>query len=309
VVSTFCPSCGCRKEAGLWVESSISREEAGYGLVRRSVSVIPEVINPEVSIALYEKSSNRSVADCCVSGTLFGEPVQGSCQVEIIWQKEQCDRCSRMSGSYYEGVVQVRATGRKPSPREIQQAGRIAREIEDAMAASGERLSFISEMEETRDGLDITIGSQRIGQEISTALVRAIGGRSTTHPKLVGERAGKRLYRITYLVRLPKYTRGDIVAIHGRYAEVQSTDGRDLKVSDIPEGPVRSVPERKVETLIGNVREAAECLVTFREGETIGVLDPATGESTECRIPTGMRAEPGDRVRVLWTAGGPLLLG
>ena len=309
VVGIFCPSCGSRKEAGLWVDTDVPREELGYDLARRAIHLIPEVSNPEVTISIRDQSSNRSTADCRMSGTLLGEPVEGNCQIEILWQKEQCDRCSRMSGSYYEGVVQVRATGRKPSPREIRNAGRIAHEVEETLTTAGERLSFISEIEETRDGLDIIIGSQRIGQEIAMAIVRAMGGRYTTHPKLIGERAGKRLYRITYSVRLPQYTRGDIVVVHGRYAEVQSADGHDVRFSEIPDGQQRSVPENRIEALIGNVQDAAEYLVTFREGDTIGVLDPATGESTECRIPPGLQAEPGDRVRILRTADEFILLG
>jgi nonsense-mediated mRNA decay protein 3 len=309
VVSICCPSCGSWKEAGLWVDTGVQREELGYELARRAIHIIPEVSNPGVAISIHEQSSNRSIADCRMSGTLLGEPVEGSCRIEILWQKEQCDRCSRMSGSYYEGVVQVRATGRKPHPWELRNAGRIAHEVEETLVSSGERLSFISEIEETRDGLDITIGSQRIGQEIATAIVRAMGGRYTTHPKLVGERAGKRLFRITYSVRLPKYTRGDIIMVHGRYAEVQNADGRDVRFSEIPDGQQRSAPENRIEGLVGNVRDATEYLVAFREGDTIGVLDPATGESTECRIPPGMQAEPGDRIRILRTADQLILLG
>ena len=309
IISTCCPTCGARKEAGLWVETATSPKDLACDLVRQKINIIPEVVNPGISIRVHETGSNRSVADCRMSGTLFGEPVEGSCQVGIVWQKEQCDRCSRMSGNYHEGVVQVRADGRKPLPWEVRKARGIARDTEEGLAASGERLSFIAEMEETRDGLDITIGSQRIGHEIATAIVRAMGGRFTTHPKLVGERAGKRLFRITYLVRLPKYSRGDIVMVHGRYAEVQGTDGHDVRVSDVELGQQRTFPEKKIGALVGNVRDAVEYLVTFREGDAVGILDPVTGESTECRVGPGMQVGPGDSVRVLRTAGGLLLLG
>lgn len=309
IVDVFCPSCGARKEAGLWVETHIPREDLARDLVRRKIEIMPELRNPEISISIRESGSNRSVADCRISGTLFGELVEGSCRIGIVWQKEQCDRCSRMSGNYHEGVVQVRANGRKPFPWEIRNAERIARETEQALAASGERLSFIADLEETPDGLDITIGSQRIGHEIAMAIVRAMGGRSSTHPKLVGERAGKRLYRVTYLVRLPKYSRGDVIMVHGRYAEVQGIDGHDVRVIDVASGQQRSVPEQKIEALIGNVRDAVEYLVTFREGDAIGILDPVTGESTECRIPPGMQVKPGGGVRVLKAAGRMVLLG
>ena len=58
-------------------------------------------------------------------------------------------------------------------------------------------------MTENRDGLDITVGSQHIGLLIVQGITAQFGGRYTTHPKLVGEKNGRQLFRITYLVRLP----------------------------------------------------------------------------------------------------------
>lgn len=298
VTSIICPGCNSRKEAGLWADIPTPREELGYELAGRAIHIISEVTEPVISISIRDQSANRSVADCRITGKLLGEPVEGTCQIEILWQKEQCDRCSRMAGSYHEGVIQVRATGRKPSPREIHAAEVIAREVEEACFSSGDRLSFISDIQETRDGVDITIGSQRIGHEISSAITKNMGGRFTTHPKLVGERAGKRLYRITYSVRLPRYSRGDIIRVRGQYGEVQRTDGKDIRYTEIPGGHPRSAGEDKVECRVGNIRDAQEYLVTFRQGETLGILHPESGESRECRLPPGMQVEPGEKIRV-----------
>lgn len=296
VTGIVCPSCNARKEAGLWADSPIPREEMGYELARRAIRVIPGVTEPVISISIRDQSSSRSFADCRISGTFMGEPVEGTCQVEILWKKEQCDRCSRMAGSYHEGVVQVRAAGRKPAPGEIHAAEAIARDIEEACFSSGERLSFISDIQETRDGIDITVGSQRIGHEISSAIVKNMGGRFTTHPKLVGERAGKRLYRITYSVRLPRYCRGDIIRVRGNYGEVQRTDGKEVRYTEIPGGYQRAAGEEKVERRVGNIRDAREYVITFRQGDTIGILHPGSGESRECHLPPGMQVEPGEKI-------------
>jgi len=248
---------------------------------------------------LHEQSANRSLAECRVTGDLYGKPVEGSGRIEILWHKEQCDRCSRIHGSYYEGIVQVRAAGRKPSPAEIQAAGQIARDVEETAFGAGERLSFIADMEETKDGLDITVGSQRLGQEVASTIVQRLGGRFSTHPKLVGERAGKRLYRITYSVRLPAFMRGDIILVRNRYGEVISGDGREVRYRDLTDHTQRTVRENQVERRAGNTHDAVEHLVTFRHGETIGLLDPVSGQSIECPIPRGIKAEAGGKVRVI----------
>jgi nonsense-mediated mRNA decay protein 3 len=271
--------------------------------------IAPEVRERSVEIAIHEQSVNRSMADCRAGGLLFGEPVEGFCQIEIIWQKEQCDRCSRMSGSYYEGIVQVRGQGRKIRPSEVAIAGQIAKEVEENLFASGERLSFISDLQETRDGLDITVGSQHIGKEIAATIVQRLGGRYTTHPKLVGERAGKRLYRITYSVRLSPFARGDIILVKGRYGEVIGTNGKDLRYRELPGMTQRVTSEKRVERLVGNVRDAAEYQVSFVHGGVIGLLDPATGLSIECPLHPGLAVESGTRVRVIHDLDRILILG
>ena len=65
-----------------------------------------------MSVTVVDNTLNRSTATIVLKGLLYNTPVEGTCSVELIWHKEQCDRCNRISGSYYEGIVQVRADGR-----------------------------------------------------------------------------------------------------------------------------------------------------------------------------------------------------
>ena len=309
VVCIFCPTCGSRKEGGVWTDTVAEREEIARDLVRRSVQIVPDVARPVLKISVKEMTINRSLAEVVLEGALFGEPVHAMCQVEILWQKEQCDRCSRISGSYYEGIVQVRASGRRPYRHEIRTVERIAREIEERCYASGERLSFISDTEETKDGLDITVGSQHIGQAIAAAIVQRLGGRFSTHPKLVGERAGKRLYRITYSVRLPRYGKGDVIVVNGRPGEVIYASGREIRYREIPNGTERSAREDRVERYIGSTRDAREYLITFRQGNTIGVLDPETGTPRECFVGRDAGYVPGQTIRILNDGDDLLVVG
>jgi nonsense-mediated mRNA decay protein 3 len=232
---------------------------------------------------------------------LYGEPVKGSCSVEIRWQREQCDRCNRISGSYYEGVIQVRAVSRRPTDQELQRVVRIAYDVEDAMQSAGERLSYVSDVNETRDGLDIVIGSQHIGQAISTAIVRELGGRFTTHPKLVGEKDGRQLFRITYSLRLPRFQRGDVVRMGKRFAEVVYSDTRQVRLFDLADGTIRTVRDSEVGETVGNVMDAKEAMVAYADGDMLGILDPETGITTDVYAGPRIRALAGEQIRVLKT--------
>jgi len=299
VKNVQCPSCGATKRGNTWTDTTRSRQEIGPELARSAVHFHPDVKKPEIDVSIVDLTMNRSRASLVIRGTLYKTPVEGSCTVEIIWHKEQCDRCNRISGSYYEGIIQVRAEGRIPSTYEIQMSASIAQQIEDTIQAGGERLSFISDMNEIRDGLDIIIGSQRIGLLISQGIVAQLGGRYTSHPKLVGEKNGRQLFRITYLVRLPRYQKHDVILMRNRYYEVQRIESHNLRVTDLRDGTSKSLRFDDVERLIGNSRSTESALVAFSDGSIVGILDPVSSRTIEIGKPAWMEIQSGDHVNIL----------
>jgi len=312
VIHTYCPSCGAVKNNGkIWSDSEREREEVDRDLAMKAVRLHPDLMDVRFDLRVREVSVNRSLAMIGISGTLYGYPVQGEARVRITWKKEQCDRCNRISGSYYEGIVQIRATDRHLTLYEQEAAVRLANSIEEELLDAGDRLSYISQLEETRDGVDVIVGSQHIGLLIAQGLVNQFGGRYTTHPKLVGEKAGRPLYRITYLVRLPRYRHGDVVEVEGKYCRVQSSDGKRLQVTDLLDGRTRTIREDEISREIGNASEALSALVVYADGGMIGLMDPDTCETVEVPLVDWRRhrIETGDQVRVLRDRDRLVLLG
>ena len=282
-----------------WTDTEHDRAGLAPELAKTAVHFHPDVKKPSMVVSVEDNTLNRSTATITLKGLLYNIPVEGTCSVELVWHKEQCDRCNRISGSYYEGIVQVRAEGRLPSTFELQMSAGIAQQVEDSLQAGGERLSFIADMNENREGLDITVGSQHIGMLISQGITAQLGGRVTTHPKLVGEKNGRQLYRITYSVRLPRFQKQDVLLSHGRYIEVVRVESNHLKVMDLTEGIPRSIREEDVERLIGNMRNAESALVVFADSNTLGILDPETCQTKEFRKLKWLDVQAGQHVLVL----------
>ncbi len=299
VKNVQCPSCGAIKQVNTWSDNTLDRNELGPALARSAIHFHPDVKKPNINVTVDDITLNRSRASLIIRGTLYKAPVEGSCTVEIIWQKEQCDRCNRISGSYYEGVVQVRAEGRTPSTYEIQMSASIAQQIEDNLQAGGERLSFISDMNEIHDGLDIIIGSQHIGLLVSQGIVAQLGGKYTTHPKLVGEKNGRQLFRITYSVRLPRFQKHDVILAGKRYYEVDRVEAHHVRVTDLRDGTSKSVRDSDVTRIIGNSRNAEPALVAFVERSIVGLIDPVTSRTVEVAKPAWMEIRAGDHLSVL----------
>ncbi len=304
-----CPSCDAVKKGGRWADTGVPLRVLEEELVRQAVHFHPDVRSPVVSLVIGQVSENRSFATVSVRGSLYGNQMEGECRIEVLWRKEQCDRCNRLTGNYWEGIIQVRAVDRRPNMTEIDRAMQIATEIENTLQEGGERLSFVSRMSESKDGVDITVGSQQIGQQIASEIIHQLGGRLTTHPKLFGEKDGRKLYRITYLVRLPRLSRGDIISARGHLAEVLNQDGHDLSVFDIVSGSIRTIREEETGAVIGNSANALTGEVAYRDGDVIGIIDPETSRTIEARVRPWLKVKPGGRVRYLVHQGSVVLVG
>jgi nonsense-mediated mRNA decay protein 3 len=178
-------------------------------------------------------------------------------------------------------------------------AGTLAQDIEESLHAGGERLSFISDVTASRDGIDITVGSQHIGQVISQRIVANLGGRYTTHPKLVGEKNGRQLYRITYSVRLPRFQKFDVVKVKNRYFEVERVESHYVRAMDLTDGTQKSIRDDDVERIVGNARSPESALVAYADSKTIGVMDPVTQKTMEFKILPWLEVRAGDHVSIL----------
>jgi nonsense-mediated mRNA decay protein 3 len=299
VQSTNCPSCGAIKVVNTWTDSEAERAELGPEVAKSAVHFHKDVKKPSTEVTIRDLTVNRSRATLVLRGFLYNKNVEGTCTVEILWHKEQCDRCNRISGSYYEGIVQVRAEGRIPSTFEIQTAASIAQQIEDTLQAGGERLSFISDMNPIHDGIDITIGSQHIGLLISKGIIAQLGGRYTTHPKLVGEKNGRQLFRVTYSVRLPRFQKNDVFRIRNRHYEVLRVESHHIQTIDLKDGKTKSIREDDVEKIIGNSRNAEQGLIVFADGKNMGILDPASSLTREYPQPKWLEVQAGEHIRLL----------
>ncbi|MEA5036982.1 MAG: 60S ribosomal export protein NMD3 [Methanocorpusculum sp.] len=291
-----CPTCGSINTAGIWSDVAVDKEELGQNLAASAISFHKDVEDIQKDIRIIDTSSNRSLATIHVTGTLYGIPLEETKKVKLVWAREQCDRCCRIAGSYYEGVIQVRASGRKPTPFELRRAAEIAYQIEDQLQTAGDRLSFVSDIDETKDGIDIVFSSQTIGASISHDICGALGGSFTTHPKLVGQKGGINIYRVTYSLRLPRFARGDIIRHGKEYFQILRQSKDMLFVLDLATGQSRAFREDETDPLLGNIHETETGVVIYKDAGLLGFLDPKTGMTEEIAERSWLDTREGDTI-------------
>ncbi|MBN1170148.1 hypothetical protein JXA56_03925 [Candidatus Micrarchaeota archaeon] len=97
-----------------------------------------------------------------------------------------CLQCSRISGGYFQGIIQLRGSRKKVE----EWTGMLYKKLK--------KKTFIAKEEEKHGGLDIYVGNSKAVVEILSELrVKA-----TITTKLAGVEQGKRYYRTTFLIRL-----------------------------------------------------------------------------------------------------------
>ncbi|MFO7966184.1 MAG: NMD3-related protein [Archaeoglobaceae archaeon] len=195
-----CPKCGYFKISGKWRRMDFM--DALEEELKIHTSFHPDLKVDEV--AVINKGQMLQI-----KGSFRGLPVERYKEINLDFNKEMCQRCSRKSGGYFESIVQVRTEGRKLLPVEAQE---VAKVVEKEIEADEENpKSFLSKVVERKEGIDYYLGSREIGRKIAKEIAYELGGKIKESKKTSGRFDGKELYRFTFLVRLPSFREGDVV--------------------------------------------------------------------------------------------------
>lgn len=166
-----CKRCSLMKLKGEWMQ--YDERKLGEYLISRC--------RGEFAEAGYDVA--RQTAEFTI--THGGETVKIERRVPLEIQTVMCQQCNRVSGGYFQGIIQLRGNGK--------QIERYASMLTEMLT----RKTFISKTEEKDGGLDIYVGSSK---EV-VGVMHELGVRALITKKLVGRQQGKRLYRTTFLLR------------------------------------------------------------------------------------------------------------
>lgn len=195
-----------------------------------------------------------------------------------------CPRCSKIQGSYYESIIQVRTRGRKFPDEE---KDRILEEIESKVdhLSKSSRDTFISKVEETPGGFDVYLSSTSLGRSLSKDLADIHGAEVKESSSLLGQKDGKEIYRVTYLVRLPSYTMGDIIVQKDRPYLIGGIGSRGTRLIDLWTHESMNIDNADLRSVqvVGNMKDALEAVVLTETEKELQVLDPRNFKPVEIK--------------------------
>ncbi len=169
-----CSHCGKVRLYGKWVDATDEMIEK-WVLKRCKGKDKPVAYDEERSTLIFE---------------IEGRRIERS--LKIRWNKKVCPQCCKISGGYYEAIVQLRGSKH-----------RVKKWLRRLLYLLRKR-TFISQVEELKEGIDIYVGESKA----VVAVLKDLGFKYEISRKLHTMKQGKRLYRTTFLLRFDKKKKG-----------------------------------------------------------------------------------------------------
>ena len=295
----LCATCGARFTRGRWTDE-YDTETVVLKTVEDNLSIHEAAEDVEVCIVPRQLTPHMYKAEVEVIAAIQGESVTAVLSTEIRIIRESCEMCSRISGGYFEGILQIRATDRTPTENELATCLKIVNMTIDRMRAKGDRLAFITETIRSKEGLDLYIGSVNSGRHICKAIIEELGGTFTESPSLFGQKDGRDIYRITFSMRLPRFTPGDIISIRNKKVMVKHME-KKLTGTDLADCSrfIATEDEIALARYVGNIRDAVNAVLVSEEEHELMILDPFTFRTVNVKKPSGFSVAEGEEIPVI----------
>ncbi|MGM0606513.1 MAG: 60S ribosomal export protein NMD3 [Halobacteriota archaeon] len=303
---TVCSTCGAINRGNRWVDvDAQDYTDVAVAEVSEALGVHVDADDVEWLVEPEQVDETTIRMHCLFTGVVRDTTIEQAVTVPVKLSYGSCDRCGRIAGGYYASLIQLRADGRTPGADEIDRAVEIAESYVAAREATGDRDAFITEVDRTDDGADIKISTNQLGQGAATRITDELGGSVDNHPTLVTEDGdGNEVYRVTFVVRLPRYRPGDVIDPADDEGPVLVTSARgNLKGERLPNGDryeaSREAGTAPEATKLGTVDDAVETtVVTVEDDHAVQLLDPETYEATTVARPNAFDPDA-DTVSVL----------
>ncbi len=274
----ICSVCGSVRKGGKWIENpdmdSIMLEK-----IEDSLSIPYDVDRYSFQAEFQEEDPSNVKAKVSVKMLAYDINVEKVLDTKIIFKKDQCKICSRIHGNYYEAILQVRPSKDKMTEEQKETVARRVKKMVEVEMGEVRRV-FLTLFEERHGGLDYYLSYKNVTKKLAADLARDFGGDITTSGKLAGVEDGKKVYKMTYSVRIPPYEKGDFLLYEGNLYRVKRTKNRNnqvflMQLKDGKEVPFKSDELKDVDVLGGE--ELIEKAVVVSETEKeVKVLDPDT---------------------------------
>lgn len=287
---TVCRNCGAYKIESGWAHGELDELIRTFleGHIRHE-----DIKNFRVAVG------EDGMVTC--TGEFHGFPIHEEGLAEVKIKNSICETCSRMKGGYFEAVLQIRKQGGRMSERELKLSDDVVYK-----KSSEYPEGYVSKRDIIHGGVDYYIGDKKMAASAARILSDMFRGESNVSTSLVGMKDGREVYRNTYIVRIPEYSRGGYVEIDGRVYRVLDI-GKRVVLMDMESGDRKYFYRNEMSRAKVMDVEEVEAVVVSEKNDELQVLDPENYRTVVLSKPQDMKV--GETIKVVKWKGRMYLAG
>jgi len=280
----MCPRCSSYKCKNTWIQ------EAFTDFLKRSVkeafTINPELKDVEIQIQCKEQG-RILVCMVCISGSLEGQTITEQHPLTIRIRHNTCEICSREAGGYYEAILQIRTEQRKFTKTEIKTLQSAVETMVAQFQASGKRGLFITDFAKKPEGLDFFLSEKGTAFSIAKKIQEQFGGDFKQSAASAGMKDSRQVYRMTYLVRIPWYRKGDFFSFDNSFFSILSLHENKVRVLELSTWTEKVVEKKDIQIsrIYGGKELIKEMILVSQSKNEIQLMDPKTYMTVEIRKP------------------------
>jgi nonsense-mediated mRNA decay protein 3 len=280
----ICPRCSSYKYKNTWVQESF--DDILNRHIKDGFSINPELKNVQIQTRCNEQ--DRVIA-CMVfiSGTLESQTITEQHPLTIRIRHNTCEVCSREAGGYYEAIVQIRAEQRKFTNTELRTLRSGVENMVVQFQEGGKRGLFITDIDEKREGLDFFLSEKGTAFSIAKKVQDQYGGDFKQSASSAGMKDSRQVYRMTYLVRIPAYRKGDFFSFDDSFFLIISLHENKVRAIELSTGVEKVIDGKEIKPsrIYGGTELVREMIVVSQSKNEIQLMDPKTYTTVEIRKP------------------------
>ena len=284
----ICVNCNSYKFKNTWTNEFLG--DVLRRLIKNNFQISREFEKVDINTECKEAKDGLS-CKVFISGFIDDLEIVEEHSIQVRLRRAVCDVCSRQSGGYYEAIVQIRPDKVKLSRKELDDIMSTVGALVEDLQAKGNRALFITDIGEEHGGLDFYISERSAGLVIAKKIQEQYGGIIKQSSKNIGMKDSRQMYRVTYLVRLSPYKKGDFLEFGKSLFYIISIHGNKIKTINLVDWEEMIFDLKTIQKaiIIGGDELVKEMILVSQSQNEVQLMDPKTYKIKEVRKPKSIK--------------------
>ena len=279
-----CTNCGSYKYKNTWTTDLF--DDFLRLMIRKNFQISKELEKIDVATECKGKKENLE-CKIIISGILDDIEIVEEHDIIVHVKNSVCDVCSKQFGGYYEATIQIRPGKGKLTKDELDEIKSNVEGLVENLRAKGNRSLFITDLGEEHGGLDFFLSDRGAAYSITKQIQEQYGGEIKQSPKNAGMKDSRQIYRMTYLLRLPAYQKGDFISHENSFFYISSVRGNRVHTFELSNWEKRVFDSKELQkaNILGGKEFIKEMIFVSQSKDEVQLMDPETYEIKFVRKP------------------------